>query len=178
MFAKLLIPAYLLLITSLQPTAYARDLVIRDPIIGPTTAVDNGVPVAVDPALTIRLSDWVMPDGQVSFSVYGQVNVNGHGPVWTAGVVDGGVWCAWSGCIVGRLGWHNIGGPLGATNFGGLVGMDSRVGQNAVVTQDASGVTFRVIDPPSIWSILDAYFAGSLTLGGLFNALADYFGGV
>jgi hypothetical protein len=167
----LLWPALLLLAS--PPRTALADLIITDPVVGPTTATDNGTPVAVDPAMTIRLSDWVQPDGQVSFSVFPQIGVNGHGPVWTAGVVDGGVWCAWTGCVVGRLGWHNLGGPLDAPNFGGLVGLDDRIGQNAIVTQDVSGVTFRVIDPPSLFDLLEAYFAGDITIWELFDGIAD-----
>jgi hypothetical protein len=171
----LLWPA-LLLLACPPRTAYA-DLIIHDPVVGATTATDNGVPVACDPALTIRLSDWVMPDGRVNFSVFGQVGVNGHGPVWTAGVIDGGEWCGWGGCAVGRLGFHNIGGPLDVPDFAGLE-LSSRVGNRVVVTRDVSATTLTIIDPPSIFAILDAYFAGSLTLGQFFDAIADYFGGL
>jgi hypothetical protein len=166
----LLWPALLLLAS--PPRTALADLIITDPVVGPTTAVDNGVPVAVDPALTIRLSDWVQPDGQVNFSVFGQVGTNGHGPVWVAGVVDGGEWCAWTGCFVGRLGWHNTGGPLDMPSFGG-VAMDARVGSRVAVTQDTAGVTFLVIDPPSLFDLLESYFAGDITIWELFDGIAD-----
>jgi hypothetical protein len=56
--------------------------------------------------------------------------------------------------------------------------LSDRVGDRCVVTRDASATTLTIIDPPSIFAILDAYFAGSLTLGQFFDRLADYFGGL
>jgi hypothetical protein len=172
----LLWPA-LLLLACPPRTAYA-DLIITDPVVGATTATDNGVPVACDPALTINISTRFLPDGQVSWSCFPSLpGPNNYGPVWLAAVEDGSTYCDFGGCDSGRFGWHNVGGPLGDPGFAGLVLAD-RVGQRAVVTRDASGVTLRVIDPPSIFTILDAYFAGDLTLGQFFDRLADYFGGL
>jgi hypothetical protein len=180
----LLWPA-LLLLACPPRTAYA-DLIIHDPVVGATTATDNGVPVACDPALTIRLSDWVMPDGRVSFSVFGQVGVNGHGPVWTAGVIDGGTWCGWGGCVVGRLGWHNVGGPLGDPSFAGLA-LGSRAGQSVVVDRTHAATTLTILDPPSIFAYLASWFAGdpsadfnadgAVSVQDFYDYIADYLGG-
>jgi hypothetical protein len=173
----LLWPA-LLLLACPPRTAYA-DLIIHDPVVGPTIATDNGVPVACDPALTINISTRFLSDGQVSWSVFPSLpGPNNYGPVWVAAVEDGGVYCNFTGCGSGRFGWHGVGGPLALPlDFGGLV-LSDRVGDRCVVTRDASATTLTIIDPPSIFAILDAYFAGSLTLGQFFDRLADYFGGL
>jgi hypothetical protein len=173
----LLWPA-LLLLACPPRTAYA-DLIIHDPVVGATTATDNGSPVACDPALTINISTRFLPDGSVNWSVFPSLpGPNNYGPVWVAAVEDGGVFCDFTGCGSGRFGWHSVGGPLALPlDFGGLV-LSDRVGDRCVVTRDASATTLTIIDPPSIFTILDAYFAGDLTLGQFFDAIADYFGGL
>lgn len=155
-----LIPAALLLLHPGLRTAYA-DLIITDPIVGPTTAVDNGTPVACDPALTINISTRFLPDGTVNWSVYPSLpGPNNYGPVWLAAVEDGSTYCDFGGCVNGRLGFHNVGGPLDADPSYGRLVLSDRVGRQAVVTRDTSGVTFRVIDPPSIFAYLASWFAG------------------
>jgi hypothetical protein len=173
----LLWPA-LLLLACPPRTAYA-DLIIRDPVVGATTATDNGVPVACDPALTINISTRFLPDGSVNWACFPSLPGPNHfGQVWIAAVEDGSTYCDFGGCGSGRFGWHNIGGPLGPIDaFGGLA-VGDRVGQQAVVVRTSSATTLTIIDPPSIFAILDAYFAGDLTLGQFFDRLADYFGGL
>jgi hypothetical protein len=175
-----LIPAALLLLHPELQTATARDLIVHAPLIGPTTATDNGVPVACDPALTINISTRFLPDGSVNWSVYPSLpGPNNYGPDWLAAVEEGSLYCGFTGCTNGRLGWHNVGGPLDTSDFdfGGL-DLAPRVGRNVVIVRTGSATTLTILDPPSIFAILDAYFAGDLTLGQFFDAIADYFGGL
>jgi hypothetical protein len=169
----LLIPAVLGLLYP-QPKQALADLVIHDPLVGPTTATDNGVPVAVDPALTINISTRFLPDGSVSWSVFPSLpGPNNYGPVWIAAQEDGGTFCDFSGCTSGRFGWHNIGGPLDSNpDFGGLA-LGDRIGLQCVVTRDVSGTSLTIIDPPSLFDLLESYFAGDITIWELFDGIAD-----
>jgi hypothetical protein len=168
----LLWPALLLLAS--PPRTALADLIIHDPVVGATTATDNGVPVAVDPALTINISTRFLTDGTVNWSVFPSLpGPNNYGPVWIAAVEDGSVYCDFSGCGSGRFGWHNIGGPMDANpDFGGL-SLGGSVGRQVVVERTTSGTTLTIIDPPSLFDLLELYFAGTITIWELFDGIAD-----
>ena len=173
MLSRLLIPAAIMLLYPGLRTAYA-DVVITDPIVGPTTATIDGSPVAVDPGLTINLSVRVLADGQVSWSCFPSLpGPNNYGPVWVAALEDGGTFCNFTGCSSGRFGWHNVGGPLdGVQDFAGL-DLGNRVGDRVIVTRDVASTVLTILDPPSIFALLEAYFAGDITIWELFDGLAD-----
>ena len=153
---------------------FPADVVITDPLVGPTTATIDGAPVAVDPGLTINISVRVLADGQVSWSCFPSLpGPNNYGPVWVAAVEDGGTYCDFGGCGSGRFGWHNIGGPLDADpSFAGL-GLVGFVGRHCVITRDTAATVLTILDPPSLFALLEAYFAGELTIWDLFDGIAD-----
>ena len=148
----------------------AADVIITDPPTGPTTATVDGVSLEVDPALVIRAESYTQPDGAENFAVYPQLGVNGHGPDWIAGVIPGSEWCGWGGCTLGRLGYHNLGGPLGTD----LAFLTPYIGRPVVVTKARGGVEVRILTPPSLFGFLNEYFAGRRTLQDLFNFIAEY----
>ena len=165
-----LIWASLQLICPQARTAWA-DVVITDPAVGATTATIDGVPATVNPDLTVQLSERVLGDGSINFSVYPQVGTNGHGPEWVAGIIPGSEWCGWGGCTVGRFGWHNVGGPLSDPSFGGL-GLSVYVGREVIVTRTPASTTVRILTPPplmraetveDIFQYLAAWFAGEVS---------------
>jgi hypothetical protein len=179
----LLWPA-LLLLACPPRTAYA-DLIIHDPVVGATTATDDGVPVACDPALTINISTRFLPDGSVNWSCFPSLpGPNNYGPVWVAAVEDGGVYCDFTGCGSGRFGWHNVGGPLARPDdFGGLA-LANRVGDRCIVTRTPAATTLTIIDPPSIFAYLASWFAGdpsadfnadgAVSVQDIFSFIAEY----
>lgn len=173
-YAKLLLPLWLGLLYPQLPTAIA-DVVITDPVVGPSTATVDGSPVACDPALSINISVRFLPDGTVNWSVFPSLpGPNNYGPVWVAAVEDGSTYCDFGGCTSGRFGWHNTGGPLADDpSFAGLR-LDSYTGRACVVTRTTSETTLRILTPPSLFGFLNEYFAGRHSLQDLFDFIAEY----
>ena len=163
-------PALLLLVAFRAPV-YA-DVVITDPVVGPTTAVVDGTPVACDPALTINISTR-FNDGQVNWSVYPSLpGANNYGPVWIAAVEDASVFCNFGGCTSGRFGWSNVGGPLDDRPSWASLDLDSDVGRPCVVNRTLSATTLRILTPPTLFGFLNEYFAGQHSLQDLFDFIA------
>jgi len=169
-------PALLLLVAFRAPV-YA-DVVITDPVVGPSTAEIDGVAVACDPALTINISTRFLSDGQVNWSVFPSLpGSNNYGPVWISSLEDGSVYCDFGGCQSGRFGWSNVGGPLDDRPSWASLDLDSYIGRPCVVDRTLSATTLRILTPPSLFDFLNEYFAGRRTLQDLFDFIAEYLRG-
>jgi hypothetical protein len=181
-----LLPLYLILLTTAPRTAYADWAVVTVTPTG-TTAEVNGQPLSIPADLTIRLEGYFI-DGRARYTIYPQIGVNGHQAVWSAGNIDGSLWCGWN-CNMGVFGGHRYDDFTEVCPTFLTVGgydWDQLLGERLAV-QSEPGLAVIHIGAPDLYTFLDAWFLGSpsadfnadgaVSVQDFYEYLADYLGG-
>jgi hypothetical protein len=155
-----LIPAALLLLYPNLRTAYADWAIVTFTPAG-TTAEVNGTALTLPADFTVRLEGY-FDDDRARYTIYPQIGVNGHQAVWSAGDIDGSLWCGWN-CNMGVFGGHRYDEwtevcPTFLTAGG--YDWDTLLGERVVV-HSAPNLAVIHIGAPPLFDFLAAYFDGT-----------------